>query len=91
MQHPHDGQRGIGDPVVNHVASVKMRPQARRYEIPSGAEFGIPQQWLEPFFDPANKASRRVRVVLGNERPDAGEIILGFFGYVEGERAVDFF
>ena len=91
VHNAHNDQFGIGDTVVNHVALVKMRPQARLNEITSRAYLWIMEKRHEPLFNFMDKSGCRIRRVCGDERPNLGKIIFRRFGYVEGERSFNVF
>jgi hypothetical protein len=91
MHHSHDDQFSIGNPVVNHVAFVEMRPQTRLDEVAARAYLGVVQKRLEPVLYLMNEARCRVRRVYGDESPNLSEVVFRRFGYVEGKRSFDIF
>ena len=80
VDHPHDDDFAVREPVVQHVVAVKMHPQPLGQAITPRADLGVQLHSREALLDLADQLRRRPAVVLGDEAPDVDKILLSALG-----------
>ncbi len=91
MDHAHDDDRVVGDPVVNRVTLMEMDAQPRRKSVPLRPDFRGVTQGLEPLFDLLDEPRGGLGRVLSDIGSNNRQVVFGGFGYSEVERLCDFF
>jgi hypothetical protein len=84
VHNARDDDLGIGEAVVKGVIAVEVDPQSFAQMLPAGSDFRVRQQGTETLFDLPDKPRGRLGIILCDEAPDVGQVLLCGVRYAEG-------